>query len=97
MAYVYILSEHEEHGAENVEATLDRSLLQWMLERRLEQMVCRPGEKEGFVKSTMSRFQGLSNISDEELVKKMTENGGSGISLSGLWGGPQLHVIKLAE
>ena len=81
MAYVYILSEYEEHGAENVHATNSRN--------NLFSIILNYGENKDLTLE-MDALQNLLKKSDEDLSKKR-----SGHKLCGGWGGATLHVIEL--
>ncbi len=90
MTYIYILSDYEEHGAENVTATLDRSRLLGMVE---ENWPFRKGSREQHDDWIMRAKAGLEKHlqkTDKELVSTR-----DGWNCHDGWGGMQLHVVKL--
>lgn len=82
--YVYILSTHDEYGAENVRATLNRSDLPALLRTYGPELVTITDEalKLAFL---------LGDSSDEDLATS------DGQGLSHGWGGLRLNVVKLYE
>lgn len=105
--YVYILSDHEDYGAEHVTATLDRSKLVGMLDAnwphapktrvvivgRNKDRTAIWKEVPGFVEKAKAELAKIIHLTDEELAEKCGERS---ISLHwGGWGGIQLHVVKL--
>jgi len=87
MSYVYILSDHDEYGAENLVATLDRSLLMGMVEKNW------PKYKPVWIEEAKAGLaRHLEELSDEELCEKTRKNG---LDCHRGWGGMQLHVVKL--
>jgi hypothetical protein len=85
MAYVYVLSDYEEHGAENVCATLDRSILHRLLDRNW------PGSPEWAVEAHAGLEEHLKKADDVLSARTSGWNCHSG------WGGMQLHVVELKE
>ena len=87
MTYVYILSDYEECGAENVCATLDRSKLLGLVD---ENWPDRSLVHEDWIAKMKA---GLENLllshSDGVLVTH------GGWNCSDGWGGMQLHVVEL--
>jgi hypothetical protein len=100
MRYVYLLSDHGEHGSEHVRATLNRNLLHPMLVSfwdRRERECKTKVEMEAWlawirntIDEALPRLQELLALSDDVLV-----NDGDPHNLQGGWGGVQLHVIPL--
>jgi hypothetical protein len=106
MPYVYILSDYEEDGAENVAATLNRNRLHKLVEENWPT----PMEIGAYLDNDMNtpkpywrqeahRDQMIKAHSElDELLKKTDEelvaNDGK-FSLGDGWGGIQLHVVKL--
>ena len=81
--FVYVLSDHGEDGAENMDATLDRSCLVWMVAQNWADC------DASWIERTQGGLLPWLEKSDEELA---TEDGcacGEG------WGGMQLHVVEL--
>ena len=94
MTLVYILSEYEEHGAEKVTATLDRSCLMNVIDQNWPYQE-KEGEWKGqrqiykdWITEAKDHLKVLLQKSDEELV-------GGGWECHDGWGGMQLHVIEL--
>lgn len=85
-AYVYLLSNYREDGAEDVTATLLRSRLPEMLESRLSSY------KPDTQSQARERLTKLLTETDDELAKGVRA---CGHDLMSGWGGEQLHVIKL--
>lgn len=81
--YLYILSDHAEDGAENVCATLDRSLLPRLIDRNW------PDTTERWRADAKAGLAHLLKESDEELLSPDGHNCHHG------WGGIQLHVVRL--
>ena len=98
--YVYILSDYDEHGAENVVASLDRARLFDLVN---ENWPTPPAGKDETAAGAIAREvyhaewieEGLAGLrrrlekSDEELATGRPHNCHNG------WGGMQLHVVKL--
>lgn len=83
MTVVYILSDYEEHGAENVCATLDRGLLIALLRRNWPDPTA-----EAWRNEAERSLHALLQQTDEDLVGEHNLHDG--------WGGVQLHVVRLA-
>ncbi len=95
MCYVYILSDYEEYGATNVVATLERDLLDRLIDENWPDGP-RPtfGDQEHLAKwrdRARSKLRLLLEQSDAQLAQP------DGHDLHNGWGGMQLHVVKLAE
>lgn len=92
MTYVYILSDYDEYGAENVTATLDRARLHDLIAENWpvampEFDACRQAE---WVAEAQARLAVVLLNSDEDLAVR------DGTNLHDGWGGAQLHVVRLA-
>jgi hypothetical protein len=85
MAYVYILSDYEEHGAEHVVATLDRSKLMDLVD------INWPEVDEWNTKAKAGLAANL-DLGDEILADRPD---GDGWNCHKGWGGMQLHVVVL--
>lgn len=93
--YVYILSDYEEDGAENVTATLDRHALMSMVENNWPVH----GEDE-IVRDIISRCVNEAKVGLAEILAKTDEELSgkrSGWDCQSGWGGIQLHVVKLVR
>jgi hypothetical protein len=92
MPYVYLLSDYEEHGSDNVVATTDRDrlfhhlvkLYPWIDDGR-GQSEERRREHEEYVAGCKETLAELLRLSDEELAVEQKYNLGRG------WGGVQLR------
>lgn len=85
--YVFILSDHDEHGAENVCATLDRGRLCAMVDENWPLEGHRPSRVEA-----KTRLIELLRETDRELAARCSDGG---VILQYGWGGIQLHVVAL--
>lgn len=85
MAYVYMLSDYGEDGAENVTATLDRSRLLALADENWPDEKLQAWRDRG----KMGLAQHLER-SDAELAEER-----DGWNCHFGWGGMQLHVIEL--
>ncbi len=83
MTHVYILSDHDEYGADNVQATVDREKIAGLIEARASDF------KRRDLDYAQQRLIALLERSDEELVKQQKH------ALMDGWGGLQLHVVRL--
>lgn len=102
--YVYLLSWHDEYGAETVHATLNRDALLGLL-REAYPYPGRPsrnGEARYLetLRQAESKLAELLQETDEKLADPGTtrENEPAGAMPHNLcigWGGPQLHVVRL--
>jgi hypothetical protein len=88
MQYVYLLSDYNEYGSENVEATLDRSKLQDMLASRISLDGYKPDTN--YHDTPASRLAGLLESQEENIITRANPH-----SLMDGWGGIQLHIVKL--
>ena len=87
MTYVYILSDYEEHGAENVVATLDCKKLVSLIDENWSK---EQGEYANDWKArAKSKLNEVLTHTEEILVKRTPWNLHDG------WGGIQLHVVVL--
>lgn len=90
--YVYILSWHDEHGAEAVHATLNRDVVRALLRDAY-------GDDPRWHTEADSKLAELLEHPDEELSRQETNSdelhGVMPHKLCNGWGGPQLHVVKL--
>ena len=77
---VYLLSDYEEHGAENVEATLDATKLYGMLEERIKDY--RDEQYKEKMRENLKKY--LSEFDELD-----------GRDLGSGWGGIQLHIVKI--
>lgn len=84
MPYVYILSDYEEDGAENVCATLDRSKVIAMFEKYF------PGDHVARTDQTRPGLESLLLKTDSELSSRYY-----GWDCTPHWGGVQLHVVEM--
>lgn len=92
--YVYILSSHDEYGAEDLVATLDRSKLEGLVKENWPHQ----SEWEDWARKQREEWlnDGINGLrkhlakSDEELSSSQ-----SGWNCHEGWGGMQLHVAKL--
>jgi hypothetical protein len=91
MAYVYILSDYEEHGAENVCATLDRGRLHQLVDKNWPPPHNSTASKEWTAEAHAGLEEHLKK-SDDVLSSKT-----SGWNCHSGWGGMQLHVVELKE
>ena len=83
--YVYLIADYDEHGSENMCATLDRSRLPAMLRRNWAHTTGLWLEEAA---------AGLAKALEQPDEKWI---GRDGRSLTGGWGGPQLFVVRLDE
>jgi hypothetical protein len=95
MKYVYLLSDHEEHGAEHVVATLFRGRLAALIDETWGDVY------KSDCKAEKIALVSLLELGDEELSAPMeecgrSERGSMGHLLNDGWGGIQLHVVKLS-
>lgn len=79
--YVYILSDHRLTGAEHMAATLDRTRLPALIERKW------PGE--------IAAYSGLSDLLSKTDDALAANSFGWDCALG--WGGVQLHVVQLCD
>ena len=84
MPHVYILSDYEEHGANNVTATLDRGKLPAMVDANWP-----PGDTPDWNAKAKAGLAKLLERPDEELAGPNGHNATDG------WGGLMLHVVEL--
>ena len=82
MAYVYILSDYQAHGAENITASLDRGQL-------LKSAIKPNWRQERSQKFMLSQLAECLKKTDDELSAKESWE------LNGSWGGVMLHVVEL--
>ena len=105
MPIIYILSDYDEHGAENLIATLDRDKVMAMVDANWPNFV--PDAKphgDGYVQhQTFVRYRkwiadakaGLAKLlekPDSELLQRQ-----SGWNCTDDWGGMQLHVTEVYD
>ena len=91
--YVYIFSNHEEDGADEVQATIDRDRVAEIFAARLERF---PGYDDYSKQEAKTELNELLKLPDAELAKPHDgEQGSSGHRLMSGWGGEQLHVVEL--
>lgn len=96
MKYVYILSTHDEYGAEDVHATLDRNRIIPMIDGwfNWDQSPPPPTSPQGLYRAdykneAREKAKRLLEKNDETLAK------GQKYELLSGWGGLQLHVVEL--
>lgn len=104
MPYAYMLSDYDEHGAEDVHITLDRSHIVTMLQDRFSEMMVSPPVwarenervktvwRERITESSVEALNGLAEAlaqDDAKLAEQQKHNLQKG------WGGVQLHVVLL--
>jgi hypothetical protein len=77
--FVYLLSTYDEHGSEEVQATLDRSTVRAML-------------RVGFPYTGEHESASLAEAMSEQ-DSALAER--SPVNLSDGWGGIQLHVVRI--
>lgn len=92
--YVYLISDHEEDGAENLVATTDRSRLSDLIGRHLTACAERAGSRSrppdpSYVEECATRLAELAGLDDETLARAVTH------PLAAGWGSMQLHVVRL--
>lgn len=106
--YVYIISDHDEHGAESVRATLDVKMVPTLIRDLIFSEKPKPwwsvpdfeNGKQSYLEQVLARLEELVNSkTDEELSMHITgmngTEGSPGHCLTDGWGGVQLHVVKL--
>lgn len=82
---VYILSTYDEHGAENVRATIDKNEVADIAAKMyLELWKCNAGRDRS------EEFTKLSELLDADVL-----SGKNGTDLADGWGGMQLHIVEL--
>ena len=84
---VYILSVYEEHGAEEVVATLDKSHVEIMMDKYFS--TCGLDETDG---PKLGEFRATPR---ETLRRVLKEDTTGKFNLQDGWGGIQLHVVEL--
>lgn len=89
--YVYLLSDHDEHGSENVVATLDRGRLLELLVKGW------PWADKTEGRNLPENVKNESDILREYLAANTDADLADGAprNLSYGWGGVQLHVVEL--
>jgi len=89
MPYVYILSDYNEYGAENVTATLDRAKLETVMRKSWPDAGFPYGGLNEWLAEAAAKMAELLQKSDAELASV------DGHNLHRGWGGMQLHVVEL--
>jgi hypothetical protein len=84
---IYILSTYEEHGAENVKATRERSRLHELLDSYADYGI--PPESHRFLDDLLFEY----DRDPSSFYQKDT--GGEGKNLEEGWGGLMLHIVEL--
>jgi len=84
--YVYLLSDYDEYGAENVTATLDRGRLIELIDENWAPTEARSVAWNAEAKTKLAE---LLLETDDELASRGSHN------LQAGWGGIQLHVVRL--
>lgn len=89
--YIYLLSDHDEHGSEHVQAVENREDLLALLRRRCQ------ADWPDIMSGIMARAAALLERSDESLSapRDAVEPGSHPENLMRGWGGLQLHVVKV--
>jgi hypothetical protein len=92
--FVYLLSTYNEHGSEDVRATLDKTkvrslfLKHYALSVRTDHT---PEVKEHFSRQNKEALNKLEKILSNENMEASPDP----INLYNGWGGPQLHIVEL--
>lgn len=108
MTYIYLLSDYEEHGAEHVVATLDRSKLQSMLDKHWPEpdweahwsapmWAHATDEQKATRKQDWLEVARANDVALAEFLLKPDAELADGMpkTLGSGWGGIQLHVVEL--
>jgi hypothetical protein len=90
MALVYILSDHNESGAEHVVATLDPSKLPEMIERNWPNTSFNKAWKDEQRAAWLA--EAIAALTEIDLIEISAERGKP---LHDGWGGIQLHIVEL--
>ena len=92
MRYVYLLSDHDEGGSDNVVATLDREALPALVD--VQMALRKPSSGmwiEGYKEQVKASLFDLLKRSNDELATEQKH------CLTRGWGVMQLHVVRLGQ